>query len=219
MNLSKLVFTVCAASTAFFFTNCASNTNFYSARPLGKGNIQAFATVSNIQTLQEKDTVTTAFLRPDFTIFELGAAVGITDKFDVGIKYSFPTAGFVEARYNLVSTGEGKGFYFTPGLRAGYTSFTETDSTESNGRVELAVPLFVSIYPLEWLGITLIPTYSLRYFTANDDIENLLGGNFNLRFGKKFGFVVEAAYHRNFAWEWSEFQVGGGIFLEFRDLF
>lgn len=208
-------------AATLFLVNCASNSNYYSAKPLGKGNLQGYGAVSYLQTSDAEDPEVTEIIRHDFTMFEVAAAVGITDKFDIGLKYTFPLAGALEARYNLVSTGEKSGFYFTPGLHAGYTSLP-SDTGEDEYRIELAVPLYASFYPTEWLGFTLIPTYSARFFTyegAENFMEHLLGGNVNLRIGKKVGFVAEGAYHRNFTWGWSEVQVGGGLFLQLKDLF
>jgi hypothetical protein len=211
-----------AVSAIMLLASCASNTNFYSAKPLGRGNLQGFAAVSTIKTAAPADTQTAALIRPDFTIFEVGAMIGVTDKIDVGIKYSFPLAGFLEAKYNLLSTDKKSGFYFSPGLRAGYTALpTDSGAEEDNQRIELAVPLYASFYPAEWFGLTIIPTYSLRFFVPaeGDFFEHLLGGNVNVRIGKKFGGVIECAVHRNFTWEWTEIQVGGGMFLTFRNLF
>jgi hypothetical protein len=200
---------------------CASNSNFYSARPLGQGNSQAFVAVSTIDTERPEDTLLAAVIRPDFTIFEVGASAGVTDKLDVGVKYSFPTAGFIEARYALLGADRREGFFFAPGLRAGYTAFPQSaDQEEENSRVELAVPLFLSYFPLEWLGVSLIPTCSFRYFTAAEGYsENLLGGNVNVRIGKKVGGLVEGAFHQNFKWKWLETQIGAGIYFEIHDLF
>ncbi len=224
MNLRTTLIIITASLAVLLLSNCASNSNFYSAKPLGKGNGQGFFAVSKISTEQAADSSDASIIRPDFTIFELGASVGITDKWDVGLKYSFPTAAFIETKYTLVGANNPRGFYFAPGFRGGYTSFgsDEDDNGEDieNSRVELAVPLFLSIYPLEWLGLSVIPTYSFRFFTANSGYtEHILGGNVNLRLGKKIGVIIEGAAHKNFAWDWIEVQGGAAVFLQLESLF
>lgn len=219
MRSPTLVPFVAALLLYGMLAGCASNSNYYSAKPVGDGNIQLLAAVSTIDTRDAADTVLATVIRPDFGIFELGAMLGLNERFDIGVKYSFPTAGFVEGKYALVGAGKEKGFFLAPGFRVGYTAFPESpEQKEENSRIELAVPLLVSLYPADWLGLTLIPTYSFRYFTALEGYgENIAGGNINLRLGGKFGFFVEGAAHRNFKWEWVEVQGGLGLYITFNE--
>jgi hypothetical protein len=64
-----------------------------------------------------------------------------------------------------------------------------------------------------------IPSYSGRFFTSGSYYNNLLGGNVNVRIGKKFGFIAEASLFHNFRMEWNEFQVGGALYLQLKNLF
>ncbi|MFW6221877.1 MAG: hypothetical protein ACOC4C_05360 [Fibrobacterota bacterium] len=217
MSLGKCFVVACV----MIFAGCASNSNFRSGRPLGAGNAQGVFSVSHIGT-REVDTAKYLFEPPDFTFFEIGAMLGVLEGLDVGLKYTFPSAGCLEAKYALVGKNAEKGFFLTPGLRGGYTSFPYSDSTEAeeSNRIELAVPLYLSYYPLDWFGFNVIPTYSVRFFNSEDsEINNLLGGNINIDIGRKFGFIAEVAFYRNFTAEWNEFQFGGGIKFALRDLF
>jgi hypothetical protein len=201
---------LCAAAAVL--AGCASNSNFYTGKSLGKGNAEGFAAVSHIST--QSDTIPIIEKIPDFTFFEAGAAIGLTDRLDIGVKYTFPLAGFVQARYMLAGLGRQEGMFFAGGLRVGYTSFPHsTSDTSGNDRVEIAVPVYLSYYPADFLAFTMIPTYSCRFFTDEkiDYMENLVGGNVNIRVGKKVGFIGEFSYFHNLYWKWNELQFGGGV--------
>ena len=221
MRLFRTFLTLSMAGAFLLATGCASISNFQTGKPLGKGNAEGIFSVSNINTING-DSISIAdhdyeIVPPEFTFFELQGVLGITDRIDIGIKYTFPTAGALTAKYCLVGAGKEKGIFLSPGLRAGYTAFPSTDSTENN-RIEISVPVYLSLYFTNFLSVSLIPTYSGRYFTSFSSYENCLGGNFNLRIGKRFGFVAEAAYQRNLYWNWDELQFGGSIYFPLPEL-
>ena len=147
--------------------NCASISNFSTARPVGRGNGAVTAALSRIATLS--DTVPLIEQIPDFYFFELMGTVGITDRFDVGVKYTFPAAGFIEGKYCLLADDSLKGRFLSPALRAGYTSFPH-DSGSSNTRFEVSVPLYASVFPSELFGITVAPLYSIRFPMLTENI-------------------------------------------------
>lgn len=223
MHLTKQLLFIGGSGLIMFLTGCASISNFQSAKPLGKGNVEVMASVSKISTQNgQKIDIDSSHKftvePPDFVFAEAQAMVGITDRFDVGVKYTFPTAGAIMAKYCLVGAGKEKGFFLSPGLRVGYTAFPSTDST-NNDRVEIFVPINLSIYFNEIFSISLAPTYSGRFFINASEYENCVGGNFNFRIGKKVGFIGEVSYFRNLYWKWDEMQFGGSIYFPFSHLF
>ncbi|HEX3019855.1 MAG TPA: hypothetical protein VHP36_06120 [Chitinispirillaceae bacterium] len=190
---------------------CASVSNFQTGKPLGKGNVQAYFSVSHIDT--KNDTVPLIETVPEFTFFELGATMGLTDRLDLGLKYTFPTAGFIDSKYCLVGSGKQKGVFLSPGLRAGYTAFPKQEGEEENDRVEFSVPIYLTFGFSEVFSLSLIPTYSGRFFTSGSYYTNLLGGNVNFKIGKRFGVIADVAVYQNFKWEWQEIQAGGAMFF------
>lgn len=49
---------------------------------------------------------------------------GVTEKLDLGVKYTFPTTGSLEGKYCLIGAGKEKGVFIASGLRAGYVSIS-----------------------------------------------------------------------------------------------
>jgi len=206
-----------AVAAALVLSSCASISNLSTARPVGKGNARLTAGLSKITT--KSDTIPIIEQIPDFMFFELMGELGLTERFDLGIKYTFPTAAYLEGKYCVVKPDSTRGFFFTPAVRAGYTSFPH-DSAESNDRMEISVPLYCSFFPHEKFGITLAPVYSTRFFMVDEArITNLAGGMFSLSIGKDAGIVIEGDYLYNFAWKWHEIQGGIGLYLPVKNLF
>ncbi|NLE00737.1 MAG: hypothetical protein GX640_12785 [Fibrobacter sp.] len=203
-------------------TGCASISNFQTAKPLGKGTAEAlgatsFLTMAN--PLEPDSSIT-------FRTFELQARVGLTEKLDIGLKYTFPTAGALDVKYCFLGSGKERGLFMSTGLQAGYTSFgswgTDDDVDENTAdekRVEFYVPVYLSIYPLDFLSLSVIPSYGGRFYTFAKGYENVLGGNANVRIGKRFGVVLDFSLFRNFATEYTEKQVGIGAFVPLSQLF
>jgi hypothetical protein len=213
MQLKLLV--VGGVSLALSLTaGCASNSNFLSAKPAEKGKIQLYTGLSSISIADTSSIIPSGFL------FEVGADAGLTERFSLGFKYSFLTSGALNAKYTFIQTDSAKGFFSAIGLRGGYTAFPSVDSADANNRVEIAVPLYTSFYPTPWLGISVIPTYSLRFFTNEGSaLRNLAGANVNLALGKKLGVVVEGSYFWNFGFDYQEVQVGACFFYGLDRLF
>jgi hypothetical protein len=205
-----------AAAAVFLLSNCASISNLTTARPTGKGDSRLTIAVSKITT--ESDTIPIIEQIPDFMFFELMGTAGITDRLDLSIKYTLPAAGFLEGKYCLVMTNPQTGFFLSPALRAGYTSFP-SDSTSDNNRIETSLPVYVSYYPAKIFGITMAPVYAARFFLGDSRITQLAGGMASLSIGNKTGLMIEGNYLYNFAWKWHEIQVGGALFFPIKDIF
>ncbi len=220
MTYSKKVLAISLAGAFFLTAGCASVSNFQTGKPLGKGNMQGYCAVSHITTKGNPITIPGLIeVQPEFTFFEVGAMLGITDRLDLGLKYTFPTGGLFDSKFCLIGSGKEKGFFLAPGLRAGYSSLSDSDDTDDtddsnkNSRIELSVPVYLTINFSEFFSLSLIPTYSGRFITQDSYYSNLLGGNLNMKLGRKFGVVIDAAFYHNFKWEWQEVQGGAAIFF------
>ncbi len=199
-----------------FLAGCASNSSFRNARPVGKGNADAFIGVSHITVFDEDFEIPGIF-------FEVGASAGITDAFDAIVKYTFPSTGSIEGKLTLVGARNDRGFFMAPGFRGGYTSFPTFNSgddndEESNDRVELAVPLYLTFSPVPKISFTVAPAYAGRFFTKGKGYSNLVGGNVNIKLGDRFGVVLEGSYFRNLRWDFDEVQGGIAFMFAIADL-
>jgi hypothetical protein len=152
--------------------------------------------------------------------FELQGTLGLTEKLDIGLKYTFPLSGSLDAKYCLLGAGKDKGVFFSPGLKIGYTSLPNNtnDSTENN-RIEYFIPLYFSVYFTDFLALSLTPAYSGRFYTEASGYSNLIGGSVNLKIGKKIGAFLEYSQFHNFNMEWDEFQVGAAMYFPMFKLF
>jgi hypothetical protein len=205
-----------AATAAILLANCASISNLSSARPTGKDGSRLTVAVSKITT--KSDTIPIIEQIPDFVFFELMGTTGITDRLDLSLKYTFPTAGFLEGKYCVVISGPETGFFFSPALRVGYTSFP-SDSTSDNNRVETSLPLYLSYYPTKIFGMTIAPVYAARFFLGESRVTQLAGGMASFAIGNRTGLLIEGDYLYNFAWKWHEIQVGAALFVPVKNLF
>lgn len=199
------------------FSSCASISNLSTARPLGKGESRLSIGISKITT--KSDTIPLIEEIPDFMFFELMGTTGLTERFDLGIKYTFPLSAHLEGKYCLVKNDSALGFFLSPALRVGYTSFP-ADSGEDNNRFEISLPVYTSFFPSDMVGITIAPVYSTRFFITEDmRVTQLAGGMLSLCIGKKTGVIIEGDYLYNFAWKWHEIQGGIALFLPIKDIF
>jgi hypothetical protein len=202
----------------FLFSQCASISNLSTAHPIGKGESRVTIGLSKITT--KSDTIPLIEKIPDFFFFELMGAVGFTDRFDLGFKYTFPTAGYLEAKYCLLMNNHEKGFFVSPALRAGYTAFPSSSDTIDNNRIEVSVPIYLSYFPAKAFGITVAPVYSSRFFMSGDSrITQLAGGMLSVSIGSKIGVIIEGDYLYNFEWKWHEIQGGAALFIPINSIF
>ncbi len=222
-NKTTLLSVISVPMTALLLTTgCASLSSFKTAKPLGKGTTEGTFSVSHVATMNSKDSLIPGFMEepPEFWFFELQGSMGVTEKLDVGLKYTFPLSGAIDAKYCLAGAGNEKGFFFSPGLKIGYTSLpNDADDSTKNNRIEYFVPLYLSMYFNEFLSLSLIPSYSGRFYTEASGYSNLLGGSVNIRFGKKFGMIAEYSFYHNFNMEWDEYQAGAALYFPLFKLF
>ncbi len=230
MLFFKKVLRAGLSGVLFLAAGCVSVSNFQTGKPLGKGNTQGYAAVSHITTKSKSikidDSISISIpIEPEFTFFEIGAMLGINDRLDVGLKYTFPTGGSFDGKFCLLGAGKEKGFFLSPGLRAGYTSVSNPDdsddSDDSNKSTwfDMSVPIYLTMNFTESFSLSLIPTYSGRFIIQDSYYSNLLGGNVNVKLGNRFGIIVDVAFYRNFKWEWNEIQGGGALFFPLPSLF
>ncbi|MDG5816979.1 hypothetical protein QA601_17920 [Chitinispirillales bacterium ANBcel5] len=201
-------FAVMSIAASMIFLGCASNTSFRTAQPLGRGNSDAFVSVSNAGD--------------DFSaLVEAGATVGITDQFDVSLKYTLPASGGLHAKYTLIGADRPTGFYFAPGLGVVYSEFeiTSGDDTYKYSRVDFSVPLYLTYAPTNWFALSAIPMFTGRtMIEGGDGFANVVGANANMRLGNRLGVIFEGGFHKNLTDETDEQHFGAGLFFEIENL-
>jgi hypothetical protein len=207
-----------ALMAGLVISQCASISNLSTARPVGRGESRVTVGLSKITT--KSDTIPIIESIPDFVFFELMGTAGITDRFDISLKYTFPTAGYFEANYCLLMNNPETGLFFSPALRAGYTAFPHDADSAENNRVEISVPLYLSYFPAKAFGITLAPVYSGRFFLRGEyRITQLAGGMLSVSIGSKIGVIIEGDYLYNFYWKWHEIQGGAALVVPVKSIF
>ncbi len=209
---------VCAVAVVSFLAGCASNSSFRTAKPLGKNQTEGFVALSGINFSDTASIIDGGYF------LELGASVGLTEALDIGLKYTVPTGGNVEAKYTLLGTNQETGLFLAPALRAGYYNLITIGDSKID-RFEFAVPVYLTYAPASIFQITLQPAYTGRVVMTSDEDEvssssfqQLVGTNANLKLGKKLGILVEGAYYYDLKSKTTEAQYGFGFLMDMKSL-
>ena len=180
---------------------CATLSSFQEARTVEKGKGRLHIAATDYSALVRESS---GFEDPKGAfVFDIGARVGIIDKLDIGLNYSIPASATGDVKYMFTSR-ESK-FAFSSGLKAGYMNyeleFSDSSGTTAKARtptiIDVGIPLYATVYPLNWLSLTASPHATYRtvigaWMTAGP----ILGVNGNLKIGKNGGVLVEGGFHK-----------------------
>lgn len=211
------------------FVGCASLSSYQEARVLDKGKVQIFAGATGYQDdLKKMDFVTTNGVTTwDTTkntskfMVELGARVGIWDGLDLGLKYSIPGAVNADLKYQLIGRDSASQFQLSTGLKGGYASLTVNDgqggADEEIPVIDLIVPVYATYAPISWASLTLAPQFCYRISDNKNWYPggSIVGGNLDLRLGKKSGIVGEVGYHRHLDKDYGLMNYGAVLYSPF----
>lgn len=190
--------------------SCVSMSTMQTGRTVGEGNseLNIGGSVVKLETIFDTDTtdLNGGLLEGDFRY-------GITDKLDAGLKISLLGTSGLYGKYQLVGDQESK-FALSAGLSAGYLNITtgEGDDEVSNTTVDVAVPVFASVHPTEWLSIYAAPRYTLRF---GGGTSNWYGGTGGIRLGNKFAVFAEYSFVDSDSAVEPLSQITGGIGFRF----
>jgi hypothetical protein len=183
------------------FTGCASFSSFQDARTVDKGTARMLVAATSHTAVVDSAT---AFEDPSFYVIDVGARVGLTKKFDIGLKYTLPGSMVGDAKYMFTSRESKVGF--STGFSAGYTK-VEVEFSDSSGNstatasspttIDATIPLYFSVYPLNWLSFTVEPHATYRWviggwLTAGP----IVGANGDLKIGNRGGLLLEGGWHK-----------------------
>jgi len=209
---------------------CASLSSYQEARVLEKGKMQVFLGATGYQDDLKKQTVKvgsnlTATLDSSkgLTAFmgEVGFRVGVWEGLDLGLKYSVPGALNADVKYQLLGRDSASQFQLSAGLKGGYASLNGENSKGEtvNGIpvIDVIVPVYATYAPVSWASLTVAPQYTFRisdneYWYPGGSI---VGGNVDLRLGKKSGIIGEVGYHRHLDKEYGIMNYGAVLYSPF----
>ncbi len=187
-----------AVILAILLSSCVSMSTMQTARVTEKGEVGYGFGGGMVNSEIPIGTLDTLSIGAPF--LEASARYGLTDKLDVGAKLTIIGTSSVDAKYQFL--GDNKSLIAgSIGLGAGYLSITN-DETESV-IVDLMVPAYFSIHPVDWLSLYCSPKYLYRIngYTSNGvtgfSNSHIYGATAGIRLGKKFAFLAEYSYFGN----------------------
>ena len=125
--------------------------------------------------------------------------LGLFENFDAGVKVTAPAGYVFDGKYMLVGNHSSP-FVLSSGTKFGYMSIESTsgDITSEFTTMEFTIPVYISYYPVESIGISVIPDYTFRINTPSkggSETYSLYGANTTLKIGKDWGLIAEYGYH------------------------
>lgn len=197
-----------------FLASCASMSSMQTARVTDKGEVGFGGGAGYVRSdinLGDSDTISIAA-----PFLEAFARYGITERLDMGVKFTVIGPMGIDAKYQFYGDKE-SGLAASAGFGLFYLPITSGDSKAII--TDLHFPLYLSVHPLPALGIYAVPKFILRNNSYNADgvreteTSNWLGVTTGMRFGRKNGLFVEYSYFGNnkFDVPLSQFNIGFGI--------
>ncbi len=201
-----------AFSALLFFTSCASLTGFQTGRTVGKGNGQFMISLNASQSPDfdfdsNDSTEVDHFFFPNV---EMGGRLGITDKFDLGLRVNSFLNIAVDGKYQLIGDQSSD---VALSVGAGLGTFGLISALWN-----AQIPLYFSFHPAENIDLYLNPRYIVQ-FAAGDLNTGLhyFGGNAGILFGRKVKFGIDAGLYNLDAFEAIDLQsiatVGIGVII------
>lgn len=187
--------------------SCSSTTRFDTAKPLGAKQAQAFA--SFVGGNLDSSAVGQSTMGEQY-FGELGFRFGLTDNFQVGLKYSLPYGGGLESKYAWLGQPQESKFSIANGFNLQFTNFELGDIKGKN--LDFGFPVYLTFQPWSWVSLTVAPEYIGRYeiernFTFDTvdldprrkmQFQDLWGGTSNLRLG-----TAETSLMGEFGWRYN----------------
>jgi hypothetical protein len=140
-------------------------------------------------------------LRFSMPFLEASFKYGITDKFDVGAKFTLIGTSSIDVKYQFWGDQHST-FAGSIGLGGAYVGIGNANI------VDIIVPAYFSFHPVDGFAVYATPKYTLRSF--EDVNTHWIGSSLGLRIGKENAFVIEAGYFQG-SGVMNIFQVTAGI--------
>lgn len=151
--------------------------------------------------------------RVTYPYLEAGARFGFIENWDLGFRYTLPGMFTGDVKAQFLSTDT---WAMALGFGVGYMAVTDTQKagTSSNlfpdQMLDVFLPFYVSYDFSKWIGVYLSPRVVYRKV---DREMLLLGTAFGVRVGNKVGVFVELSGATDLKSQYSQGQLGVGIFF------
>jgi hypothetical protein len=218
MNFSILItFSIFAL---LVFSSCTSNSLFLTGKPNGAYKAIGFSGISIKGHFT--DSLGKKYIQNDgisILPIDAGIAVGFSENLDIYFRYTLPLSFNLGFKASNAFT-ENRNWYVGAGFQVGGYGWNDDDTTSTSTRnFNFNIPFYLSYFPVEVFGVTLIPEY--KGVLTNESLgnkngyhyESLLGGNANIKIGRKWGVILETSMLYNFQKQYPEFQAGLAAFF------
>ena len=209
---ANLLMGLSALACASIFSSCVSVSSLQTARTTEKGEIGWGVSASAV-SFDDQGVLDTLGSDQDvyLPLSEVSVRYGVTDKLDVGLKLGVIGLTTLDAKYMLVGDHESP-FALSAGASFGFVTVSSGDLR--TGIYDIAVPVYASYHPAEWLAVYATPRYNLRLFQGTETVPvSFLGTSAGVRIGKRFGVVAEYSYMANLSGGAAHQQYSAGIVL------
>ncbi len=203
---------------------CASLSSYQEAKVVPVGEGKAFLGVTGYQDDLRRDFDADTTKGQEFNLIELGARFGVYKNLDIGLKYTLIGAVNVDAKYQILGCDSGSQFQLSSGLKGGYASL---EGKVNGGNVDIPVtdlilPVYATFAPFSWFGVTAAPEFCYRISDNKLEYPSgpIVGSNFDVHVGRKYGVIGEFGYHRHLTSSYGLMNYGVMIFapIEFSGL-
>ncbi len=151
--------------------------------------------------------------RVTYPYLEAGARFGFIENWDLGLRFTLPGMFTGDVKAQFLSTDT---WAMAAGFGVGYMAVKEdktagtTSNLFPNEMLDLFLPVYLSYDFSRWVGLYVSPRLVFRKV---DREMFLFGTAFGARFGNKVGVFIELSGASDFKSNYSQGQVGFGIFF------
>jgi hypothetical protein len=207
--------------TSILLQGCVSYSTLQTARTLGDEAASLTLAASSVNTgLKFEDG-------PGYRVplVELQGIYGWNDRLDIQAKLGIVGMGSFGFKYQLLGNST-SAFALATGANMGFLS--SSGDTEKTKFTDIAIPLYLSWHPRDWLAVYAAPRYTHRRersFTLSDPagtkytpttklISRYMGASAGVRLGRKLGFMLEYSQYSNLAYAGSQGQYSAGLVFD-----
>ncbi len=216
-NLKRFGWHGMVIGTIVVLQSCASMSTMQTARTTEKGEVGFGFGGGFVQADIAQGKSDTIKIKAPFV--EVGGRYGITDKLDIGAKLTLIGTAVLDGKYQFLGDHESK-VAGSVGLGFGYLGIESGNSKST--MYDIMTPVYFSYHPADWFSIYASPKYVFRINTYSNDKTSGSGSSHwygvtsGVRFGKRFGFLMEYSYFKNSEYSKPLSQVTGGFVFGIR---
>jgi hypothetical protein len=171
------------ALSCIMFVSCAQLSSFQTGRTNGKGNVEAGMAISASGISQVFDSDTRAV----FFVGEVFGRYGVTENFDLGLKFSTGLSGVMDLKYQ-VAGDKTSAFAMSVGPGFGFQG-----AIAESAVIQLHFPLHMSYHPTERMAVYTSPRYISQIITGEGS-ANYFGTSIGFETGGNARLVLEGSY-------------------------